>query len=252
MTERPLVATYRLQLQPDFTFADATAAVPFLAELGISHLYLSPVLQAARGSTHGYDVVDVERLSAELGGAEGFDALRTTAHHHGLGLVVDLVPHHLAIGDRANRWWWEVLTYGEAAPHAHYFDVDWHAPEARLRNKVVLPVLEDHVGRAVDDGTISVVTDADELFVVRVGEDLVLPLSPATVGELVLAVSRDVADDQLGAVARALVDAARGAGRTADELVVDDQLARRRARGRLEEVDADSAAPDRLLTRLSS
>ena len=102
-------ATYRLQLHPGFTFADAVAAVPYLAELGISHLYLSPVLQAAPGSTHGYDVVDPDRVNAALGGEDGFRALVAAARAAGLGILLDIVPNHMSIAGTANRWWVDVL-----------------------------------------------------------------------------------------------------------------------------------------------
>src|SRR5215217_7528456 len=106
---RPPVATYRLQLHGAFTFADATAAVPYLAELGISHLYLSPILTAAKGSTHGYDVVDPERISDALGGEAGFAKLVDAVHGAGMGIVLDIVPNHMSIAGTANRWWFDVL-----------------------------------------------------------------------------------------------------------------------------------------------
>ena len=176
---RPVTSTYRLQLHAGNTFADVAEAVPFLAELGISHLYLSPVLQAPAGSSHGYDTVDVETISKELGGAEGLSRLCRVAHGRGMGVVVDIVPNHLAIGDRANRWWWEVLADGAHAPHAGFFDIDWHAPSRGGAARSCLPVLDDHYGRALERGAIRVVPDDAELFVVAVGDDLVLPLSAA-------------------------------------------------------------------------
>ena len=149
---RPVTSTYRVQLHAGNTFADVAEAVPFLAELGISHLYLSPVFQAHAGSSHGYDTVDVETISKELGGLEGLSHLCTVAHGRGMGVLLDIVPNHLAIGDRANRWWWEVLAIGAHAPHAGFFDIDWRAPEPRLRGKIVLPVLDDHYGRVLERG----------------------------------------------------------------------------------------------------
>ena len=136
-------ATYRLQLQPGFGFAEAGAAVPYLARLGVSHLHLSPVLQAAPGSTHGYDVVDHGRISEELGGEDGLRALSATARTHGLGLVVDTVPNHMAApGDaRLNHAWWELLREGPESPYAPWFDVDWAAQGGR----VLLPVLGDRL-----------------------------------------------------------------------------------------------------------
>src|SRR5258708_1522067 len=119
-----LRATYRLQLHAAFTFADAARAVPYIAELGASHLYLSPILQAAEGSTHGYDVVDHGRVSEELGGDGGFRALVDTARAHGLGILLDIVPNHMSIPSRRNRWWRDLLEDGRASPFARYFDVD--------------------------------------------------------------------------------------------------------------------------------
>src|SRR5512139_2920278 len=118
-------ATYRLQLSASFTFADAIAALPYLAELGISHLYLSPVLQAAPGSTHGYDVVDPDRVSEQLGGEDGFAKLARAARAANLGILLDIVPNHMSIAGTANRWWLDVLENGPASYYAPFFDIDW-------------------------------------------------------------------------------------------------------------------------------
>ncbi|MFG3246445.1 malto-oligosyltrehalose synthase [Streptomyces sp. NPDC048187] len=140
-------ATYRLQLQPDFPFEAAAAAVPYLASLGVSHLHLSPVLEAVPGSSHGYDVVDHARVRAELGGEEGLRALSRTARKHGLGLVVDIVPNHMAMSPRHNRALWEVLREGPESPYARWFDIDWQAQGGR----VLLPVLGAPVGEVLAD-----------------------------------------------------------------------------------------------------
>jgi (1->4)-alpha-D-glucan 1-alpha-D-glucosylmutase len=141
---RPVpTATYRLQLQPEFPFAAAARAVPYLASLGVSHLHLSPVLQSVPGSPHGYDVVDHARVRDELGGEEGLRALSRTAREHGLGLVVDIVPNHMAMAPRHNRALWEVLREGPASPYARWFDIDWEAQGG----KVLLPVLGGPVGK---------------------------------------------------------------------------------------------------------
>lgn len=140
-------ATYRLQLQPDFPFGAAAAAVPYLASLGVSHLHLSPVLEAVPGSPHGYDVVDHARVRAELGGEEGLRALSRTAREHGLGLVVDIVPNHMAMSPRHNRALWEVLREGPESPYARWFDIDWRAQGGRL----LLPVLGGPVGEVLGD-----------------------------------------------------------------------------------------------------
>ncbi|MFJ6784046.1 malto-oligosyltrehalose synthase [Streptomyces yangpuensis] len=132
-------STYRLQLRPEFPFAAAEAAVPYLASLGVSHLHLSPVLEAAPGSAHGYDVTDHSRVRAELGGEPGLRALAATARAHGLGLVLDIVPNHMAVPTplRLNRPLWEVLREGPGSPYARWFDIDWEAGGGQL----VLPLL---------------------------------------------------------------------------------------------------------------
>ena len=150
---RPLRCTYRLQLSGAFDFAAARDVVPYLAALGVSHLYLSPIWAARPGSSHGYDVVDHARINPELGGEAGFVALADTAHAHGLGLVLDCVPNHMGIG-YDNPWWCDVLTWGEASPYAEYFDIDWRPGEPTLAGKVLLPVLGDHYGRVLEEGQI--------------------------------------------------------------------------------------------------
>ncbi|MFG2680877.1 malto-oligosyltrehalose synthase [Streptomyces sp. NPDC048392] len=140
-------ATYRLQLQPAFPFGAAAAAVPYLASLGVSHLHLSPVLEAVPGSRHGYDVVDHARVREELGGEEGLRALSRTAREHDLGLVVDIVPNHMAMSPRHNRALWDVLREGPESPYARWFDIDWQAQGGQL----LLPVLGAPVGEVLDD-----------------------------------------------------------------------------------------------------
>lgn len=136
------IATYRLQLQPDFPFSAAARAVPYLAGLGVSHLHLSPVLEAVPGSTHGYDVVDPRRVREELGGEAGLRELSRTAREHGLGLVLDIVPNHMAAVPGHNRALWEVLREGPLSPYAPWFDIDWEAGGG----KVLLPVLAGRIG----------------------------------------------------------------------------------------------------------
>ncbi|MET8740669.1 malto-oligosyltrehalose synthase [Streptomyces sp. NPDC004728] len=138
-------ATYRLQLQPDFPFSAAGEAVPYLASLGVSHLHLSPVLEAVPGSRHGYDVVDHGRVRAELGGEQGLRELARTARGHGLGLIVDIVPNHMAAVPRHNHALWEVLREGPGSPYARWFDIDWAAGGG----KVLLPVLGGPIGDAL-------------------------------------------------------------------------------------------------------
>ncbi|MFR9797646.1 malto-oligosyltrehalose synthase [Streptomyces sp. MS06] len=167
-------ATYRLQLQPAFPFAAAAQAVPYLAALGVSHLHLSPVLEAVPGSVHGYDVVDHTRVRGELGGEDGLRALAATAREHGLGLIADIVPNHMAMAPRHNRALWEVLREGPQSPYARWFDIDWEAQDGRL----LLPVLGHPLGEEIDrlrvEGT--VLRYYDHAFPLREGtEELELP-----------------------------------------------------------------------------
>ncbi|MCH0541514.1 malto-oligosyltrehalose synthase [Streptomyces sp. MUM 203J] len=141
------LATYRLQLQPAFPFAAAAQAVPYLASLGVTHLHLSPVLESVPGSTHGYDVTDHGRVREELGGEAGLRALAGTARAHGLGLVIDLVPNHMAAALPHNRALWELLRDGPESRYARWFDIDWEAGGG----KVLLPVLPARLGEVFDE-----------------------------------------------------------------------------------------------------
>ncbi|MFR0356362.1 malto-oligosyltrehalose synthase [Streptomyces sediminimaris] len=160
-------ATYRLQLQPAFPFAAAAAAVPYLASLGVSHLHLSPVLEAVPGSTHGYDVVDPARVREELGGEDGLRALARTAREHGLGLVADIVPNHMAMAPRHNRALWEVLREGPDSPYARWFDIDWEAQDGRM----LLPVLGGPLGSVIGELRVDgdVLRYHDHVFPLREG-----------------------------------------------------------------------------------
>lgn len=115
-------ATYRLQLNQQFTFNDAARAVPYLARLGISHVYASPILKARPGSMHGYDVADHSQLNPELGARADFDRLVAALHAHDMGLIVDIVPNHLGVMGEDNQWWLDVLENGPAARYASHLD----------------------------------------------------------------------------------------------------------------------------------
>ncbi len=170
-------ATYRVQLHSEFTFDDARAILPYLRDLGISHLFCSPVLQAAPGSTHGYDVVDHGRVSAELGGEDGWLRLTDAVRDIGMGIVLDVVPNHMAIGEQ-NRWWWDVLTHGRASRYASYFDIEWDPPETRLADMILLPILPDHYGRVLEAGEITLeVRDGAPMVLAA---DHAFPIDPAS------------------------------------------------------------------------
>src|SRR6185369_6680947 len=145
-------ATYRLQLHREFTFNDATAIVPYLAELGISHVYCSPYLRARPGSTHGYDIIDHNALNPEIGTAEDFDRFVGALKAHGLGQIIDVVPNHMGVMRGDNQWWLDVLENGRVSVYAEYFDIDWEPVNPALHGKVLLPVLGDHYGIVLDRG----------------------------------------------------------------------------------------------------
>ncbi len=174
----PPRATYRLQLNHTFTFADATAIVPFLARLGVSHLYASPIFKAEPGSLHGYDVVDYSELNPELGTRADFETLVETVHGHGLNLLLDFVPNHMGIANGHNAWWQDVLENGEASPYAGWFDIDWTPLKPELRGRVLLPILGDQYGNVLEAGQLRLAC-ADGAFTVHY-YDTPLPVSPPT------------------------------------------------------------------------
>ncbi|MBM9536116.1 malto-oligosyltrehalose synthase [Desulfobulbus alkaliphilus] len=143
---------YRLQFHAGFTFAHALKIVPYLRDMGISHIYTSPILAARPGSTHGYDIVDHQSLNPELGGREGFDALSTALQKVGMGLVMDIVPNHMGIGRSDNLWWLDVLEWGRASRYAHYFDIQWFPETQGIHDQVLLPVLGDLYGAVLERG----------------------------------------------------------------------------------------------------
>ncbi|MDZ7762161.1 MAG: malto-oligosyltrehalose synthase [Desulfovermiculus sp.] len=153
---KPIIATYRLQFNPDFTFAHGANMAGYLCEIGASHLYASPVFQAVPGSTHGYDVVDPARTNEDLGGYQGFQDMVQALQNKDLGIILDVVPNHMSISSPLNRWWWDVLENGPASRFASHFDVDWEASEASPANRILLPVLGDHYGRVLGQGDIHI------------------------------------------------------------------------------------------------
>jgi (1->4)-alpha-D-glucan 1-alpha-D-glucosylmutase len=237
-------ATYRVQLHAGFTFDDAAGIVDYLADLGISHLYCSPFLQAAPGSTHGYDVVDHHRLNAELGGEAAYERLCAALDARGMSQLVDIVPNHMAISGRENAWWWDVLENGPSSRYAGYFDIDWDPPEERMRMRVLVPVLGDHVGRCIDRGQIKLVRDG-AFFEFRYF-DHAFPVSPRSLNDFLTAVGMRIGSD-------ALVRVAIDLGRLPHALASDRESVEKRhddkeiLRGRLAELfeaEAVTAAVD--------
>src|SRR4051812_35251007 len=189
------VATYRLQLHAGFGFDAAAEAADYIRRLGISHVYSSPYLQAAPGSQHGYDVVDHHRVNAELGGE---DAHARFSHRLGechLGQVLDIVPNHMAIAGRTNKYRWDVLENGPSSRYANYFDIDWQPLEERLRNKVLVPILGDHYGRVIAEKQIRVCRKEGELYVEYF--DHQLPAAPKSLPSLLARVAAEIGSDYL-------------------------------------------------------
>jgi (1->4)-alpha-D-glucan 1-alpha-D-glucosylmutase len=185
LNHRGPASTYRLQLGPEFGFAKAADLSTYLADLGVTHAYLSPILQAVPGSPHGYDVVDHSRISAELGGEDGFRYLAGRLARHGIGLVVDVVPHHMAVPtpEYLNRALWSVLANGQRSPYAHWFDIDWS-----VSGTMLLPILAEPLQSCLEEIKVTQLAelpaaaaslDDGDASVLRY-QDHVLPLRPGT------------------------------------------------------------------------
>ncbi len=191
-------ATYRVQLHSGFGFDDVAGISSYLADIGVTHVYCAPYLQAVAASTHGYDVVDPGRLNDELGGAAGHARMTAALRQAGLSQILDIVPNHMAT-DAGNQWWWDVLENGPASRFAHFFDIHWTETDARRRPTVLVPILGDHYGRVLEAGELLVERSSGR-FRVRYYEHL-LPLSPGTVdGLLDRAARRAGAGDLAAAV----------------------------------------------------
>jgi (1->4)-alpha-D-glucan 1-alpha-D-glucosylmutase len=176
-------ATYRLQLNRDFTFADAEAIVPYLDELGVSHVYLSPILMAQPGSTHGYDTIDHTRINPELGSIDDFRSLAGALQHRKMGIILDIVPNHMGIGGAENRLWLDVLKHGPKSRYADWFDIDWHPRRPGMDGKVLVPFLGTSYAEALGAGHIRLGWDEDG-FAVWAYESQKLPIRPEDEGAL--------------------------------------------------------------------
>lgn len=172
-------ATYRLQFNRGFTFAHAAKLVPYLARLGISHIYASPFLKARPGSLHGYDIVDHNSLNLEIGTEADYELLAEALQHHAMGQIVDIVPNHMGIGSD-NAWWLDVMENGQGSLYADYFDIDWRPIKEELRGKVLLPVLGDHYGSVLEAGAFKLEFDtASGAYAVRYYQHY-FPIDPKT------------------------------------------------------------------------
>lgn len=154
-------ATYRLQLNRDFTFAALTELVPYLRDLGISHCYCSPYLKARADSHHGYDIVDHNALNPEIGSVEDYERFVKTLRQNGLHQILDVVPNHMGVGGDDNDWWLDVLENGPSSTYACFFDIDWYPTKDEMRGKVLLPVLGEHYGQVLENGELKLSFDAE-------------------------------------------------------------------------------------------
>lgn len=173
-------STYRLQFRPEFGFDDAVAVIPYLAKLGVDTVYASPHFAATPGSTHGYDVVDPNRLNEELGGEAAYERLHDALKKHGMGLIADIVPNHMGIGDGKNAYWQDVLENGRTSPYAEYFDIDWEVSKPEQHGKVLLPILGEFYGVVLENGEFRLSFDSGR-FAVHYYETP-LPIAPPSFG----------------------------------------------------------------------
>jgi (1->4)-alpha-D-glucan 1-alpha-D-glucosylmutase len=178
---RQPVATYRLQLHKGFGFDDAARMASYLAQLGVTDLYSSPVLQAAPGSMHGYDVVDHGRINPELGGEEGFERLAAALKEAGIGYLLDIVPNHMGLAS-GNALWLDLLENGPSAQSARYFDIEWRPVKEELADKVLVPVLGDRYGAVLERGELRLEL-IEGAFRLRYF-DHVFPVNPRSYGQI--------------------------------------------------------------------
>lgn len=191
------VATYRLQFNRDFTFADAGNIISYLHLLGISHVYASPLLKARAGSPHGYDIVDHNKLNPEIGDEDEFMHYVEILREHDMGQILDIVPNHMGVGGDDNNWWLDVLENGEASIYTGYFDIDWHPVNPVLHNKVLLPFLGDHYGTILEQGELNLGFDHDNgTLSVRYHEHR-FPIDPRTYPQI-LSFRIETLEQQLG------------------------------------------------------
>ena len=197
-------ATYRLQFHAGFTFRDARVIVPYLHDLGVTHCYASPYLQARPGSQHGYDITDHRALNPEIGTLEDYDAWVGELHAHQMGQILDMVPNHMGIAGNGNAWWNDVLENGPSSPYAGYFDIAWQdSPRAELLNRVLLPFLGESYGKVLEAQQLKLVYE-NGAFAIHYFERH-FPLAPRSYA-LVLGYNVQELGTLLGAEAAPLVE----------------------------------------------
>jgi (1->4)-alpha-D-glucan 1-alpha-D-glucosylmutase len=189
-------STYRLQVHKGFTFGDARTVVDYLHDLGVTHCYTSPFLQARPGSTHGYDIINHDVLNPEIGGEGDFEAWSAALRERGMGLILDMVPNHMGVMTEANPWWNDVLENGPGSPYANYFDISWHvSPRPQLQDRVLVPTLGDPYGKVLESGQLQLGYDAGAFHIRYFAHRF--PVAPRTYG-LVLRPRLDELGQTLG------------------------------------------------------
>jgi len=219
---KPLTATLRLQFHSDFTLDHAVPLVPYFAQLGISHLYASPILKARAGSRHGYDVVDPTQVNPELGGEAALQRLIAALRQHGMGLILDTVSNHMAVGGADNPWWQSLLAWGRRSPYAEFFDIQWHSSDPLLAGQLLLPFLGSDYGAALKQGEIPLTFDKQHGVLEVAHYDHRFPICPIDYG-WILAQSPEPALQALAAHFTALSDSAQPLN---DALPLQAELAR--------------------------
>ena len=158
-TKGVILSTYRLQFHKGFSFTEGARLADYLSNLGISHVYASPILTARAGSLHGYDVVDYGQINSELGGEQAFREMASALSVRGIGLILDIVPNHVAVGGDDNAMWLDLLKHGQASRYAGWFDVDFRSRDPFIRGKVHAPFLGEPLRRAIADRKLTIVSD---------------------------------------------------------------------------------------------
>jgi len=195
---KPLSATLRLQFHKGFTLDHATELVGYFASLGISHLYASPLLTSRPGSMHGYDVIDPTRINPELGGESALRRLVAALRREGMGLILDIVSNHMAVGGSGNAWWLDVLEWGRKSPYSQFFDIQWNSPDPLLEGQLLVPFLGSDYGEALQQGTIQLSLDAEHGSLYAEHYEHRFPITPPSYGEVL----RQSDDPELRALAQ--------------------------------------------------
>lgn len=246
-------ATYRVQLNAGFTFKDLTAIIPYLAALGISHVYCSPYFRARAGSAHGYDVVDHNSFNPEIGSREDFELVVAELRAHGMGHILDIVPNHVGVMGSDNAWWLDVLENGQASIYADYFDIDWNPANAALADKVLVPVLAAPYGEVLERGDLKLQFERElGSFAIQYYEHR-MPLDPRTYPRIIDAMLQIERCEELEKLRRLFGALPDRRGATPEQVIERnrDKEAHKRALAALVAADAAvAAALDQAVARL--